>query len=351
MNKSRLPSNEASINFMIKAVYLIASHKNPEQIFRLVRAIKDGSSDSTIVVHHDFNSSFLDVNLFSDLQDVNIIKNHEQLGWGEFSLVNMTLNAIEWILQNIKFDWLIFISGQDFPIQPIRKIEFFLENTSCDGFISGVSLEEATPCGPFECQLDGLNGKKCSDCVDRYYYQYFLFPEIFYRLIFGFQILKKWFYKVLPKFHSIQSWIRMKNTPFKGKRRLKIGIKSSLLSSQSSLTFYKGSQWFTLNRRCIEYISSYIIRNPEVVAYYKRTIIPDESFFQTILYNCSSLTINKNNKRFISWQNSSVSSPNILNISDYNRIIASGEHFARKFDSRVDSQILDKLEKHIRTYL
>jgi hypothetical protein len=330
-----------------KIVYLIASHKNPEQVYQLVKTIKNGSPNSTVVLHHDYHSTYLDVNLFSDFKFVHIIQSHEPMMWGDFSLVQMTLNSINWLVNNLTFDWLVFISGQDFPIRPLREIELFLENTEYDGFIRGVSLEDAVPCGPVECEIDGQNGKRCRNCFERYYYQYYLLPEFCQRHLVDPGILKRLFGKFLSGFHSIQSSIRFTVLPFYGSRKLKIGIRSSLLPSNIKLTLYKGSQWFTLNRKCVDYIHEYSANHPAVVAYFKRTIIPDETFFHTILYNCPHLKLCSNNQRYISWKNLSVPSPEILTLSDYNKIVSSNKHFARKFESKVDSTILVALEKLI----
>lgn len=79
----------------IKTVYLIASHKNPEQVYQLVKTIKNGSLNSTVVLHHDYHSSYLDVNLFSEFEIVHIIKSHGKMMWADFSLVQMTLNSID----------------------------------------------------------------------------------------------------------------------------------------------------------------------------------------------------------------------------------------------------------------
>lgn len=44
---------------MIKIVYLIASHTNPEQVIRLVKTLKTGNSFSAVVLHQDYSKSFL----------------------------------------------------------------------------------------------------------------------------------------------------------------------------------------------------------------------------------------------------------------------------------------------------
>jgi hypothetical protein len=37
--------------------------------------------------------------------------------------------------EKFDFDWLITTSGQDYPVQPLHRIESFLENTSRDAFV------------------------------------------------------------------------------------------------------------------------------------------------------------------------------------------------------------------------
>lgn len=47
------------------------------------------------------------------------------------------LNAVNWLFENNSdFDWLIDLTGQDYPTQPLSETENFLASTDCDGFIS-----------------------------------------------------------------------------------------------------------------------------------------------------------------------------------------------------------------------
>lgn len=321
---------------MIKVVYLIASHTNPQQVLRLVKTLRAGSPSAEIVVHHDYSCSYLDSTVFERLPHVYVIKDFIPVEWGDFSQVKMMLNAIEWITTHLKFDWLVLISGQDYPIQPLSQIERFLETTSYDGFITGVPLNKATPCGQVECSITNSAGNPCPDCVTRYYYRYYQASPN----------LTKMLKKVREYFCKRCALLQIRSLPGKTKTKIMIGVRSFLSPFNSEFECYKGSSWFTLNHRCLQYIRQFVLSSPGFVRYYQRTLMPDESFFQTILLNNPSLKILNDNKRLISWQDSTSMSPEVLRIQDFDRIIVSGQHFARKFDLNIDAEILDMIDHY-----
>jgi hypothetical protein len=113
---------------------------------------------------------------------------------------------------------------------------------------------------------------------------------------------------------------------------------------------YGGSSWWTLSRECIEFIVDFITRNKRFVDYFKTTLCPDEIFFQTIVLNSifRGRVVN-NNYRYIDWSESRkkhTSNPNILTDRDYESIIASGKHFARKLDTEKDNRLFDMLDTY-----
>jgi len=331
---------------MTKIVYLVASHTNPEQVVRLVKALKTGMCSSIVIIHHDYSKSFLDPKAFEGLSDVLIIDNYVPVEWGNFSMVRMKLHILE-LLTHLEFDWIVFLSGQDYPIQPLTQIEDFLETTSYDGFMSGVPIENGIPCGPVECAKLNSTNQYCSDCMARYYYRYYETPRqldwdnLPKRLRQAFNRLQKYLVKA-------QALIYIRSFPFaKDKPKKMIGFRSLWKPFPADFKFYKGSQWFTLNRACIHYIHQYVQSHPQFVKYYERTLFSEESFFQTILLNQTTLKILNDNKRLIRWPNAKSSSPDILKKQDFDYLIASDHHFARKFDINIDGEILNMLDEHV----
>lgn len=332
---------------MTKVVYLIASHTNPEQVVRLVKTLKTGNSSSAVVIHHDYSKSFLDPKAFEGIPNVWILDNHVAVQWGKFSMIKMKLHALEWMLAHLEFDWMVFLSGQDYPIQPLGQIEHFLETTPYDGFMSGVPIESTTPCGPVECPKATSAKHQCRDCITRYHYQYYELPSLFSgeKLPFG---LKSTLNKIQKYFINVQSVIRFRSFPFaQNKLKTMIGIRPFGGPFSDDFKPYKGSQWFTLNYACLRYILQYVEANPQFVKYYEHTLFPDESFFQTILLNQLGLKIFNNNKRFIRWQSAESPNPDILKKQDLDSILTPDHHFARKFDLNIDAEILNLIDCHI----
>jgi hypothetical protein len=117
------------------------------------------------------------------------------------------------------------------------------------------------------------------------------------------------------------------------------------------VTSYIGGQWMMLNRACCEFIA----RSGEVQKfkdYYLNTLIPDESFFQTVLMNTSFRgTIIDDDKRAIIWipEGNIKLRPKTLTMDDRDFLLTGDNLFARKFDEEVDSAILDVLELNLCT--
>lgn len=243
---------------MSKIVYFIISHKNPEQVIRLAKTLIN-STNSEVVIQHDYSSSYLDPAAFINMRNVHLLERSVPAYWGGFSLVTLTLRGIEWILTHLRFDWLVYLSGQDYPIQPLNQIEEFLQSTSYDGFISGVSLEEGLPCGSIECPIGGDFGMQCSDCSKRYYYQYYSMPPIIIRFL----------KKSIRVFRKAQTILCVRSVPSPIGLKESVEIRALWREMGNSLKCYKGSQWFTINRGCADYIHQFANKNPSFLKYYR----------------------------------------------------------------------------------
>lgn len=314
---------------MTKVLYLIASHTNPEQVVRLVKTIKTGSPESQIVIHHDYSSSHLDSTAFEPMSNVHILEDYVPVVWGDFSMVKMELHCINWLIaRSLEFDWLVFLSGQDYPIEPITQIEKSLQETEYDGFME-YFLAEDPPEPPTEYGLRWLK----TTGRDRFFYHYYKLPSP--------AIVKSLVFRLSRIAHQWQSLLRF----VIDRNGAHIGIRCFSTPFTSNFQCYAGSQWYTLSYCCIQYIHDFVQRNPAFVEYYQKTIIPDESFFQTILLNEPKLKIFNDNKRYISW--TPQSTPDILGVQNFNPLIASNKHFARKFNSQVDAGVLELLDRHL----
>jgi hypothetical protein len=310
----------------MKVVYLIQTYRNPEQIYRLVRIIKQSSPNSHILISHDLGGCDLSPAPLRNLSGVELIKTKSKVRRGRFSLAQVYLDAISWLFNhNVEFDWLCYLSGQDYPTQPLLKIEKFLAETSYDGFLEYFDAlsQQGNPWG-------------IREGSDRYLYQYQWFTES----LFPWQ---RFLFKV-PRavINNLQPLIRV-NTSY----GLSVGIRATSSPFNEHFRCYAGSEFKTLSKKCVQYLHQYLEENTDLINFYKKACIADESLVQSILVNSGKFNICNNNKRYIDWTGNRGGHPKILTIEDYPSLIEDDIHFARKFDIHLDSQILDMLDKRI----
>ncbi|KAF0221836.1 MAG: hypothetical protein FD174_167 [Geobacteraceae bacterium] len=317
---------------MSKLLYLICSHNNPDQVKRLVYCLKNGDPDSLIFIHHDSSSSLLDKAYFSSLKDIYFIDDYVRVEWGDFSMVGMMLHCLKKIHSlTMKFDWLFLLSGQDYPVKPLREIKEFYEVSTYDAYL----LYDKVLTSKYWHKYEGFN---------RYYFNYFKIPKFKYWHKIP-ETLRLKGRKLRNIFNEIQPFLRIK--PLPRKLNTRVGIRKQYNIFNNDFECYGGAQWFTINKNAYDYIISYVDSNPSYVDYFRFTLIPDEAFFHTILLNNNKLNICNDYKRFISWSRSDAAHPDTLTSTDFSSIILSDRHFARKFDVNVDTKVLDMLDEHI----
>lgn len=298
----------------MKIAYIILSHKNPSQIMRLADLLATREATSIIAIHHDGTREFHPTP--ASARKIRFIEPTTRIEWGSYSLIEATLKGIRLIHhEEAGYDWLILLSGQDYPVTPLHEIERQLATSPYDGFLAHQPIDSAG-----------------SGFGERYYFRYIMLPKRLKTLCHR-----------LQKKAALTSLLSFKAGP--GTTRPRVGIRRFKTIFGPRLRCYKGSQWFTVSSKCVDYVLNFIDNNKDIQRYFEHTFIPDESFFHTILLN-SELKIKNDNKRFILWDEKA-SHPKLLRTADLDAIVASGAHFARKFDDTVDSAILDEIDRKL----
>lgn len=206
--------------------YFILVHRYPEQFKRLFTSIY--STSNHYLIHIDKKSNpdlYRTISAFlSSYTNVEILKS-QNVVWGGYSMVSVKMKAIQKLLRmNKNWQFYINLSGQDFPLKSQAQIETYLNKHKGNSFI-----------------------KIANQTTER--------PNTLNRI-------KNYFTETKNGFIG---------TP----------VKRAYLPNT---TPYIGGQWKILTRGCCEFLCS----SPKVAKfeeYYKNTLIPDESFFQTVLMN------------------------------------------------------------------
>jgi hypothetical protein len=74
---------------------------------------------------------------------------------------------------------------------------------------------------------------------------------------------------------------------------------------------------------------------------------PEEVFLQTVLVNAGKFRFEPDARRYIDLSASRNSRSKTLGVADLDAMLASGAHWARKFDPSFDVEILDILDRQI----
>lgn len=305
----------------MKNCYLILSHKDPKQIYRLIRRIKTSSPDSYILLSHDSKNCDIDVPKLKKIPGVYVqFANADR---GDFSLVQNYFSAVDWLLKNnIDFDWLIKLSAQDYPTQPISQLENTITKTKYDGFMEYFQV------------FSSESHWSIKEGSGRYLYRYKKVPLS----------IPKWLFsmlKVCRIVNHVQNFFRLDF-----EYGLRIGVRQKSIFDRDFQCY--GGLFFTmLSKRCVLYLDEFYKNNPQIIEYYKETLIPEESLIQTILINSKKFNFYNECKHYINFDNSIHGHPKILTEKDYHAMTQDNYYFARKFDREVDSKILDILDRRL----
>lgn len=301
----------------MKIAYLILTHTDPSQLERLVNAI---NYNCNIFIHLDKKTDLIEYTKDIALPENAIfISDRVNVNWGGFSMVHATLNLIKSALETEEeFSHLVFLSGLDYPIQPIKRIHNSFVKNPHKQFIRFINIEDS--------------------------------PEYYLKVASHFYFRDSWFpydtilRKIITKLSTSQTIIKKK--PLKNIKRA-FGFANWAITSQ-----------------CAAYILKFVEENQQFVKYYKTHDCPDEFFFHTIIAN--SLFFSET-EGFYEYKGRgtpkysyfhifrSGKHDKVYELSDFNELKNSNKFFARKITSkdslelikRIDEELLKKNESSI----
>lgn len=289
----------------MEKAYIILAHKLPDQLFRLVERLNDGSS--TFFIHIDIKANLEEFGKLSEFGDKVQLVKREDGKWGKMGINIAVLNGLRAIREfNKKIERIIVLSGQDYPIKSNEYINHFFRTSPYSVFI------EHWPMPNFE--------------IWKYRGGMFRLDKYF----FGLKRSEKLKAKALNCLAMFIPFLRRK-LPY-------------------NLLPYGGWSWWTIDMYALDYILQFLKDHPKYIKFNKYSISSDEMFIHTILLNSKDekllKSITNNYLRCIFWESYSNSHPKTLGKNDLNDIEKSDALFARKFDITKDGEILDLIDKN-----
>jgi hypothetical protein len=303
-----------------RVCYFIQTHRDPEQIYRLVRTLRRGSPLATIVVQHNFNSCHLDWAPLADLPDTHLLAYGTRQVRANFSCqVQPYLELIDWLeREGISYDWVVSLTGQDYPVTPIPEIEAFLGAAESDGFIRYWDVQSAENPWPWR------------KARARYWHHYRRLPD-----------------RAVPVLHAVRLLTRVLPIHFYLDYGPLVGVRAWRTPFDDGFRCYGGWAWFSLRRSAVLYLRDFLASHPDVEEHYRRTVTPEESLVQTVLMNSGRFKLVNDDLRYIDYSKAHKGSPRTLTAADVPMLANGGYHFARKFDFGVDRQVLDVIDREL----
>jgi len=292
----------------MRLAYLIIIHKNAEQVKRLFKSVYD--PENFYLFHIDAKApNSLHSSIKEYLQPyLNVeIMTSQNCRWGGYSMVDIELKAIERFLEwNKEWKFFINLSGQDFPLKTQNQIKSFLQNNQDKNFVTVFDEEFIKSwCNPYLLFRPTSTNKNFLNAKSR----------------------------VERLFIEVPGLSQLIYVPF---------VKRKFIDGA---TWYAGWQWMLLNREFCEYLFDECDLE-KYTRFFKKTFIPDEGFFQTVIMNSPYReTVINNYKRTVTWIDKG--DVIIYKGDKYDFLINSDNLFARKFDTNIDSDIILKLEQRL----
>lgn len=290
----------------MKIAILCQCHKNAEQVNRLIKSMQYNDVFD-FYIHVDKKSNISNGILKNDHVFVLSNENCVNVLWGDISQVTATLKMIE-CAKKKKYDYYWLLSGQDFPIKSPKYIVEFLEKDTNKNYIN---------------LFEGEKHKKTDFKRNEIYYCKFLRKRGLLS-----KLIKRLYIEITGGWEKTYPLFKRKSI------------------ENLQVNFFFGSSWWCLNGRTIEWMMKYIEKNPNYVKFYRNTLCPDESFFQTLFMNSPFKDSKMEYLTYVDWS-SGKSNPRILTLEDKDNIFASDFLIARKFDAEIDEDIIEELEMKI----
>ena len=318
---------------MPRFLYLVTAHSNPLQLQRLVAALLAASPEGHVLLHVDPTGTALPTTGWMDSARVHLFPAPRAVRWGDFSLVEVVLAAAAWARSVLPFDWLVWISGQDYPLGALDAFEAQLAHGTADGWMRY-----------FPGYTHG--GWPAGEGLRRYGFAYYDVPS-FPRFYLIPAAARRALLEGSRRFNATQSLLQLR--PRHRNNSAKLGLRQPHSPFSPAFPCVGGWSWFNLSARAVAHLLEFVAARPDYVAYYRRCYCPDESFFHTILVNDPALRIENDSLRHVCWEDRPFpSNPRTITRGAlFEAALHSGQPFARKFDLDVDADCFDELDARI----
>lgn len=281
----------------MRVAHLVLTYTNPQQTERMIKNMAHENFDFYIHVDKKYD---INPHLFlGTFPNVYFINNRVDVKWAGFNTVIATFECIkEIVATGIKYDFINFLSGQDYPLKSAVELADFFNKNKGKEFLSFRDIRNDWHEGLIR--------------MERYF---------------------------------------LANHNFKGKHTLErlINFVMPRRKIPYNMHPYGKSMFWMLSPEIAMYVVDTVEKDKKLTNFFLYCWASDEFVFQTILMNSphKNKVIN-DNYRYIDW---SLGGPNpkVLDESDFESIAKSDMLFARKLDIKKSAKLFDLIDNKLLT--
>jgi hypothetical protein len=225
---------------MAKIAYILLCHKDPAGIIDQARRLT--AAGDYMAIHFDGNARLSDYEMIrrelAEEANIVVLRKRVRCGWGEWSLVEATLQAVRAAVENFpRASHFYMLSGDCMSIKSAEYAHDFLDREDVD-FIESFDFFAS------DWIKTGIREER-----------------LIYRHWFNERKSKTLFYASM----DVQK---------------RLGLARKI---PEDIQMMIGSQWWCLRRRTVEQILQFTRERRDVMRFFRTTWIPDETFFQTLV--------------------------------------------------------------------
>ena len=313
--------------------FLVFAHRNGDQVARLLRRLRADLPDAAIVLRPDSRTLDMSAVLASDPGQVHLHDDGKRTDWGDWSIVETVMDTLAWSLAHLDSEWTVCLSGQDYPVGHLGRLQAMLGASDLDGYLSCWPVEDYPYWNPFE-------------KIHRYHHRYYVIPNHIGPLSLRAPIVQRQVLRAI----RVGNWVARSpdHFLFQGFPRglpARVGVRRLRTPFTDEYRCLVGRQWWALRRPTAELLLDRYRHDRRVRDHFRRTLVPDESYFHTVLGNRSDVHLG-DDLHHQDWTREE--RPHTFRSAELEEIVQSGKYFVRKVDTDVDARLLDLLDEHAR---
>jgi hypothetical protein len=304
--------------------YLLLTHKDVSDVEELAARIVSLSPTAQVVVHHDVEASGLPWT-GQPPAPFHLVE-RGPVRWGGWSMIEATTRMVRYAVEELEADWFVLLSGEH---RPAADLSCWERDVAASGSNALVRADEL----PMRLRF-GWRDFPANRYLARGRHRWYLVPRprsnLAHRAIGGAMKLSRGAHPLLAieYFHRHDGWqvgLRRRAGVMRGRR------------------FWRGSQWLALDRR-----AAGVVLNPDpaVKAWFEKSLIPDETYLQTLLRLTPGLSVADRATSFVP-EEPEHPTPGWMYIStdDLPAAWASGAAFFRKVDRRERPEVVEAIDE------